>query len=72
MQSASSTQPSSVQSASGIQHPSVQFDNNVELIVSENTYIKGKINPTENLEHHINELLSKNYFPRYKYQLSYL
>ena len=40
--------------------------------MSENTYIKLKVNPTENLEHNINELLSKNYFPRYKYQLSYL
>ena len=40
------------------------------------TYIKLKVNPTdtasENLEHHINELLSTNYFPRYNYQLSYL
>ena len=34
--------------------------------------MKLNINPTENLEHNINELLSKNYFPRYKYQLSYL
>ena len=25
-----------------------------------------------NLEYHIDELLSKNYFSRYKYQLSYL
>ena len=33
-----------------------------------------EINPigTQDLEHHINELLNKNYFPRYKYQLSYL
>ena len=31
-----------------------------------------KVNPTENLEHNIKELLSKNCFPRYKYQLSYL
>ena len=34
--------------------------------------MKLNINPTENLEHNINELLSKNYFPRYKHQLSYL
>ena len=40
--------------------------------MSENTYIKLKVKPTENLEHNINELLSKKYFPRYKYQLSYL
>ena len=40
--------------------------------MSENTYIKLKVNPTENLEHNMNELLNKNYFPRYKYQLSYL
>ena len=35
-----------------------------------------RVNPTgtasENLEHHIKELLDKNYFPRYKYQLSCL
>ena len=48
------------------------FGNGVEIIINENTYIKLKVNPTENLEHNINELLSKNYFPRYKYQLSYL
>ena len=48
------------------------FGNGVEIIMNENTYIKLKINPTSNLEHHINELLNKNYFPRYKYQLSYL
>ena len=48
------------------------FGNGVEIIMKENTYIKLKINPTSNLEDHINELLSKNYFPRFKYQLSYL
>ena len=48
------------------------FGNGVEIIMNENTYIKLKVNPTENLEHNIKELLSKNYFPRYKYQLSYL
>ena len=31
-----------------------------------------KVNPTENLEHNINELISKRYFPRFKYQLSFL
>ena len=46
--------------------------NEVEIIMNENTYIKLKINPTSNLEDHINELINKNYFPRYKYQLSYL
>ena len=44
--------------------------------MKEKTYNKLRVNPTgtasENLEHHINELLDKNYFPRYKYQLSYL
>ena len=40
--------------------------------MNERTYIKLKINPDENLEHNINELLSKSYFPRCKYQLSYL
>ena len=44
----------------------------VEIIVNQKLYMKLKINPTENLEHNINELLSKNYFPRYKYHLSYL
>ena len=40
--------------------------------MNERTYTKLKINPDENLEHNINELLSKRYFPRFKYQLSYL
>ena len=48
----------------------------VEVIVNEKTYIKLKVNPTgvasQNLEKEINDLLSENYFPRYKYQLSYL
>ena len=44
----------------------------VEIIVNEKTYIKQKVNPTENLEIQINDLLCKNYFPRYKSQLSYL
>ena len=48
------------------------FGNGIEIIMNENTYIKLKVNPTENLEHNINDLLSKNYFPRYKYQLRYL
>ena len=48
------------------------FGNGVNIIMNENTYIKLKVNPTENLEHNIKELLSKNYFPRYKYQLRYL
>ena len=46
--------------------------NGVNIIVKENTYIKLKVNPTENLEHDINELLSKRYFPRFKDQISYL
>ena len=52
------------------------FGNGVEVIVNEKTYIKLRVNLTgtasENLEHHINELLDKNYFPGYKYHLSYL
>ena len=40
--------------------------------MNENTYIKLKVNPTENLEHSINKVINKNSFPRYKYQLSYL
>ena len=46
----------------------------LEVIVNEKTYIKLRLNPTDtqNLEHHIKELLDKNYFPGYKYQLSYL
>ena len=58
-----------MQSTFGIQNT---FGNGVEIIMNENTYIKLKINPTENLEHNINDLLSENYFPRYKYQLRYL
>ena len=48
------------------------FGNGVEIIMNENTYIKLKRNPTSDLEDHINELLNKRFFPRYKYQLSYL
>ena len=48
------------------------FGIGVEIIMNENTYIKLKINPTSNLEGHINELLNKKFFPRYKYQLNYL
>ena len=45
---------------------------NVEIIVNEETYIKLRVNPTNHLEEQINDLLNKNYFPRYKFQLSYL
>ena len=58
-----------MQSTFGIQNT---FGKGEKIIMNENTYIKLKVNPTENLEHNINELLSKNYFPRFKYQLSYL
>ena len=44
----------------------------VEVIVNEKTYNKLRVNPTNHLEEQINDLLNKNYFPRYKYQLSYL
>ena len=40
--------------------------------MNERIYIKLKINPTENLEEHINNLLRTTFFPRYKFQLSYL
>ena len=40
--------------------------------MNEKTYIKLKVNPTEILEHHINELLNKMYFAQNKDQLSYL
>ena len=43
----------------------------VEIIVNEKTYIKLRVNPTNHLEEQINDLLNKNYFPRYKFQLSY-
>ena len=65
MQSASDTQQSSVQSASGASGtllPSVQFDKNVELIMNERTYIKLEIT-TENLEEQINSLLRTNFSP---------
>ena len=45
---------------------------NIEIIVNEKTYIKLRVNPTNHLEEQINDLLNKNYFPRYKFQLSYL
>ena len=45
----------------------------VKLIVNGKTLMKLEINPNmNNLEYHINELLSKIYFSRYKNQLSYL
>ena len=40
--------------------------------MNEKTYIKLRVNPTNHLEEQINDLLNKNYFPRYKFQLSYL
>ena len=44
--------------------------------MNEKKYIKVRVNPTgvpsQNLEHHIKELLDKNYIPHYKNQLSYL
>ena len=62
-----------LQNRQQIQQNSItDFGYEVNIIVNENTYIKLKINPSENLEHKINELLSKIYFPRYKYQISYL
>ena len=45
---------------------------NVEIIVNEKTYIKLRVNPTNHLDEQINDLLNKSYFPRYKFQLSYL
>ena len=46
----------------------LQFGQEVEVIVNEKSYIKLRVNPagtaSEKLEHHINELLDKNYFPR--------
>ena len=44
---------------------------NAEIIVNEKTYSKLRVNPTNHLEEQINDLLNKNYFPRYKFQLSY-
>ena len=34
-----------------------------EIIVNEKTYNKFKLYPTQNLEHRINEIINKNYFP---------
>ena len=50
-------QQNNMQKTFGIQNT---FGNGVEIIMNENTYIKLKVNPTENLEHNINELISKN------------
>ena len=69
LQNRQNRQQNNMQSTFGIQNT---FGNGVEIIMNENTYIKLKVNPTENLEHRINELLSKNYFPQLNYQLSYL
>ena len=44
----------------------------VEIIVNEKTYIKLRVNPTNHLEEQINDLLKTSFFPRYKFQLSYL
>ena len=46
----------------------------VKTIVNEKTYMKFEMNPNVNNldEYPMNELLSKKYFSRYKYQLSYL
>ena len=45
---------------------------NIEIIVNEKTYIKLRVNPTNHLEEQINDLLKTSFFPRYKFQLSYL
>ena len=40
--------------------------------MNEKTYNKLRVNPTNHLEEQINDSLNKNYFSRYKFQLSYL
>ena len=40
--------------------------------MNEDTYIKLKVNPAENFDYDINDLLGKRYFPRFKYQICYL
>ena len=42
-------------------YTSPHFGQEVEVIVNEKTYNKLKVNPTENVEHHINELPNKNF-----------
>ena len=42
------------------------------MIVNEKTYIKLKVNTTNHLEEQIDNLLRNIFFPRYKFQLSYL
>ena len=44
----------------------------VEIIINEKRYNKLRVNPTNHLEEQINDSLNKNYFSRYKFQLSYL
>ena len=44
----------------------------VEIFVNQKLYNKLKINPTSIFEYQINELVSKSYFLRFKYQLSYV
>ena len=50
----------------------LHFGQVVDVIVNEKSYNKLKVNPTENIEHHINDLPIEHYFSRYKYQLNYL
>ena len=48
------------------------FGQEGEVIVNETAYIKLKLNPTSSLENQNNDSLRTSFFPRYKYQLSYL
>ena len=54
--------------------PALTFNtqSGVEIIANEKTYIRLRVFPTNHLEEQINDLLNKNYFPRYKFQLRYL
>ena len=48
------------------------MQSSVEKTVNDKINIKLKINPTENLEEQVKELLGKRYFPRFRYQLNFL
>ena len=64
------------QNSRSIRSTQNDFGTGVEVIVNEKTYIKLKVNTigttSHDLEKQINDLLRTSFFPRYKYQLSYL
>ena len=69
------------QQKNNFSHSTFGIESGVEIIVNGKTYNKLRVKTTctaasrqlpQDLEKQINDLLNKNYFPRYKCQLSYL